>query len=63
MARKQIIVTDMRVREACEGTGVQCQTATPRERFEAYMQWTFGDATWARVVLDVARNCGYTVKD
>jgi hypothetical protein len=59
-------VTDQRVIEACRGRSVDVETATPEARFEAYCQWTLPSITshepgWGRVLLDVAKGCGFKI--
>lgn len=61
-------VVDARVIEACAGTGVDVNTATPAERFRAYCKWTGAvnlaeqNGLWANVLIDVAKGCGFSVR-
>jgi hypothetical protein len=50
---------DARIVEACEGRGVDIETATPGEIVRAYCGWVLGDPQWGDDILDVADAAGY----
>lgn len=56
--RTQRRKADARIVEACEGRGVDIDTASPEEIVRAYCGWVLGDPQWADVILAVARNAG-----
>ena len=54
-------ITDQRIIEAANGTGLVLENATPMEALRAYAQWTLNDPMWADVILAVAEGAGMKI--